>query len=126
MTNPIDGLRDGTLLPCPFCGSAAERDGGFGGYVKCANVTDGKGGCHMALDWVGEAQWNTRSPDLLRALRDAERYGFLRDVGPPDSSGYPTILQWELVTQSRYSGNLLFGPDLDAAIDAAMQRGGDE
>jgi len=58
-------------------------------------------------------------PALDRALEDAERYRLLRDVGPPDAQGYPTILQWKLVTQERDSGRLLFGADLDAAIDDA-------
>lgn len=47
------------LLPCPFCGGAAEDDE-FGGYVRCTNITDASGGCFMAIDWVSAKKWNTR------------------------------------------------------------------
>lgn len=83
------------------------------------------GAMHMPESPFGEYVTHAAHLAVVEGLRaDAERYRFLRDVGPPDEAGYPTILQWKLVTQHRYSGILLFGSDLDAAIDEAM-RGGD-
>lgn len=66
--------------------------------------------------WLQAATWRDRAN---QDAMDAKRYHFLRDVGPADSAGYPTMLQWKLVTQDRYSGRLLFGDELDRAIDAS-------
>mgnify|MGYP001563210547 CR=1 FL=1 len=63
----------------------------------------------------------THAGEIAAMARDAERYRWLRDVGPPDPvTLYPTLMQWELVTQERNSGRLLFGHELDARIDAAI------
>jgi hypothetical protein len=65
--------------------------------------------------------------ELCRELaRDAERYRWLRavdDNAPLDASGYPSLTQWKCVVSDR-AGRLLFGKELDAAIDAAMREQG--
>lgn len=65
-----DGLPK--LLPCPFCNSAAERDEGFGGYVRCANNHCILGGPVDKNDpdcnWYGEAAWNRRASPSVGGL----------------------------------------------------------
>lgn len=64
--------------------------------------------------------------EIERLRKDAERYRWLRaidDNAPLDASGYPSLTQWKLVVSDR-AGRLLFGKELDAAIDAAMREQG--
>lgn len=116
MTNPIDGLRDGTLLAA-FDRLLADQGRllfAKGNYDEEAATAYGV----QLLDFMRLHGEKVReaiagAPDLLRALRDAERYRWLRE--------------YSTVKNPRVAEAFFIGAEtLDKAIDAAMQRGGDE
>lgn len=52
----------GELKDCPFCGSAAERDPGWGGYVKCSDLQCPLGGpVDDETQWIAANVWNRRA-----------------------------------------------------------------
>lgn len=128
MSDIAQDLGGVVLLPCPFCGGQpkfGETNTGVPGmedcgyaFVECCIVhAHSEESVEDAIE-----KWNTRtnSAEIAGALRDAERYRWLRehfrfandsmheiwfdDTLEPDDSGVPT--------------------DLDTAIDSAMQQGG--
>lgn len=135
MTNPLaQDLGGVVLLPCPFCGyRMTDEDGGvyqksgfIGSQTPVWEVCCGTTMCNASVTATSRefaiTAWNTRahSAEIAGALRDADRYRWLRehfrfandsmheiwfdDTLEPDDSGVPT--------------------DLDTAIDSAMQQGG--
>ena len=119
MTPLAQDLGGVVLLPCPFCGGRGEV-GGLIPWVECQSC--GASGPQAETEAAAIAAWNrrTHSAEIAGALRDAERYRWLRehfrfandsmheiwfdDTLEPDDSGVPT--------------------DLDQTIDTAMQQGG--
>ena len=118
------------LLPCPFCGyRMTDEDGGvyqksgfIGSQTPVWEVCCGTTMCNASVTATSRefaiTAWNTRahSAEIAGALRDAERYRWLKCncQHMPDEIGI--------------AGQLYFGTyawdDLDAAIDSAMQQGG--
>lgn len=120
MTNPLaQDLGGVVLLPCPFCG--AEMNISEGG-LPWHPLNDGTrsfciiGGMSIYTHHIG--LWNTRanSAEIAGALRDAERYRWLKCncQHMPDDLG---------IAGQLYFGTYAWG-DLDTAIDSAMQHGG--
>lgn len=129
MTNPIDGLRDGTLLAA-FDRLLADQGRllfAKGNYDEEAATAYGV----QLLDFMRLHGEKVReaiagAPDLLRALRDAERYRWLRknvlwQPMPVDTQG-AVYLVATMVSNAYGDCDV----QTDEAIDAAMQRSGDE
>lgn len=138
MTNPLaQDLGGVVLLPCPMCGGEAhlERQG----HVAC---TTGWPCVHTAyFNWGTPAEqnaaaiaaWNTRThtAEIAGALRDAERYRWLRMMAKeqllnPKAAGseWPDMRTYWRIPTLICSGPVGGFIDFDAAIDAAMQQGG--
>lgn len=108
---------------CPFCGgdpimwAATDCKDGFvhGTTINCQS-------CGISINDEYQdaaiAAWNTRahSAEIAGALRDAERYRWLKCncQHMPDELG---------IAGQLYFGTYAWG-DLDTAIDSAMQQGG--
>ena len=115
MTNPLaQDLGGVVLLPCPFCGGRGEV-GGIP-WVECQACE--ASGPQAETEEAAIAAWNRRahSAEIAGALRDAERYRWLKCncQHMPDELG---------IAGQLYFGTYAWG-DLDAAIDSAMQQGG--
>lgn len=61
------------LLSCPFCGTAAERDPVYGGYVKCpsAKCPIGSPVNDSETLWFSEFAWQTRAGNHASEARQA-------------------------------------------------------
>lgn len=82
--------RGSELLPCPFCGSAGERDPGWGGYAKCSNMQCVLGGPDGPdCNWFGERHWNTRA-----AIESAAAPGMGGDLQPPPGDTFSGWAAW--------------------------------
>jgi len=138
MTNPLaQDLGGVVLLPCPFCGTQPElhlftdEDGDPCAAVECGQCY-GSGPKHVAImddaRPAAIAAWNrrTHSAEIAGALRDAERYRWLRDqaswwlVSTPDAAKLSVMLPRASIDAAIGTE----GCDFDAAIDSAMQQGG--
>ena len=128
MTNPLaQDLGGVVLLPCPFCGAQpklhrfTDEDGDPCAAVECGQCY-ASGPKHVAImddaRPAAIAAWNrrTHSAEIAGALRDAERYRWLKCncQHMPDELG---------IAGQLYFGTYAWG-DLDTAIDSAMQQGG--
>lgn len=139
MTTLAQDLGGVVLLPCPFCGydMTDEKDGvyqkaGFTGaqtpvWEVCCGTTMCNASVTATSRELAITAWNTRthSAEIAGALRDAERYRWLRmnqngtrfRVPCPDSIPACKV---------GHRGPCLMGEELDNAIDSAMQQGGGE
>lgn len=125
MTNPLaQDLGGVVLLPCPFCGGEAYWRNGRRGpsfYVTCKNC-EVIGPVTVTLDTAITA-WNTRanSAEIAGALRDAERFRWLRehvtDRFVRNNEHEPCLLL-------PHNVDYLSPDEIDTAIDSAMQQGG--
>lgn len=130
MTTIAQDLGGVVLLPCPFCGydMTDEKDGvyqkaGFTGaqtpvWEVCCGTTMCNASVTATSRELAITAWNTRthSAEIAGALRDAERYRWLKCncQHMPDELG---------IAGQLYFGTYAWG-DLDTAIDSAMQQGG--
>ena len=117
MTNPLaQDLGGVVLLPCPFGGGRGEV-GGIP-WVECQACE--ASGPQAETEEAAIAAWNTRthSAEIAGALRDAERYRWLRAAHGSMDFGF-----WQV----RDFAGCIIGQqpeELDTAIDSAMQHGG--
>ena len=131
MSDIAQDLGGVVLLPCPFCGGNADTY--FGNitkrhYVSCMTENCGMTGPDAHTYESAIAAWNTRahSAEIAGALRDAERYRWLRDqaswwlVSTPDAAKLSVMLPRASIDAAIGTE----GCDFDAAIDSAMQQGG--
>lgn len=127
MTTISQDLGGVVLLPCPFCGCAMRFDSNRDWHHLTGQHEEH---CLFELDdpvmtvpatddakaWATTV-WNTRthSSEIAGALRDAERYRWLKCncQHMPDELG---------IAGQLYFGTYAWG-DLDTAIDSAMQQG---
>ena len=125
MTNPLaQDLGGVVLLPCPMCGGEAhlERQGHVACTTgwPCVHTAYFNGGTPAEQNAAAIAAWNTRahSAEIAGALRDAERYRWLRAAHGSMDFGF-----WHVCD---FAGCIIGQQpeELDAAIDSAMQQGG--
>ena len=135
MTNPLaQDLGGVVLLPCPWCGeelTAVRVSEGStfrwrkvdgcctdGPEVRHDTMADDQAAAEIDSTSRAIEAWNTRahSAEIAGALRDAERYRWLKCncQHMPDELG---------IAGQLYFGTYAWG-DLDTAIDSAMQQGG--
>ena len=116
MSDIAQDLGGVVLLPCPFCGGRGEV-GGIP-WVECQACE--ASGPQAETEEAAIAAWNTRahSAEIAGALRDAERYRWLKDKANYARNSDP------IVVFGPKHDKMLEGPLLDAAIDSAMQQGG--
>ena len=126
MTNPLaQDLGGVVLLPCPGCGCTATRVIGGPGTRGGPQYWAGCDHCRWRTWGDTEADaitaWNTRenSAEIAGALRDAERYRWLRTVTPYRFKK----LQDACIADATDTAYFL-GDKFDTAIDSAMQQGG--
>ena len=138
MTTIAQDLGGVVLLPCPFCGAeAAAESYVIEAAVFCTGCRAKIIRSHGARDDNGYpeaiAAWNTRthSAEIAGALRDAERYRWLRMMAKeqllnPKAAGseWPDMRTYWRIPTLICSGPVGGFIDFDAAIDAAMQQGG--
>ena len=130
MTNPLaQDLGGVVLLPCPFCGGRGEV-GGIP-WVECQACE--ASGPQAETEEAAIAAWNTRahSAEIAGALRDAERYRWLRMMAKeqllnPKAAGseWPDMRTYWRIPTLICSGPVGGFIDFDTAIDSAMQQGG--
>lgn len=117
MTNPLaQDLGGVVLLPCPFCGSDAKLwvpEVGDGPPAAMCTNND----CDASVYFITPEHWNTRahSAEIAGALRDAERYRWLRSAN--------ANLEGLFSQESNGSTEMYSDEDLDTAIDSAMHEG---
>jgi Lar family restriction alleviation protein len=124
MTNPLaQDLGGVVLLPCPFCGgdpimwAATDCKDGFvhGTTINCQS-------CGISINDEYQdaaiADWNTRthSAEIAGALRDAERWRWLRENAQDIDAPGLEVAGLQFLVGGRQQ--------LDTAIDSAMQQGG--
>lgn len=145
MSDIAQDLGGVVLLPCPFCGydMTDEDDGvyqkaGFtGAQTPVWEVCCGATMCNASVTATSRefaiAAWNTRanSAEIAGALRDAERYRWLRMMAKeqllnPKAAGseWPDMRTYWRIPTLICSGPVGGFIDLDTAIDSAMQQGG--
>ena len=121
------------LLPCPMCGGEAhlERQGHVACTTgwPCVHTAYFNSGTPAEQNAAAIAAWNTRahSAEIAGALRDAERYRWLRmrlaaeELDNEDAARMALSMVGPIgfrPADSDYCG------ELDTAIDSAMQQGG--
>ncbi len=141
MTTIAQDLGGVVLLPCPFCGyRMTDEDGGvyqksgfIGSQTPVWEVCCGTTMCNASVTATSRefaiTAWNTRahSAEIAGALRDAERYRWLRMRLAAEELDNEDAARMAL----SMVGPIVFRPadadycdDLDTAIDSAMQQGG--
>ena len=130
MTTIAQDLGGVVLLRCPFCGAQpklhrfTDEDGDPCAAVECGQCY-ASGPKHVAImddaRPAAIAAWNrrTHSAEIAGALRDAERYRWLRTVTPYRFKK----LQDACIADATDTAYFL-GDKFDTAIDSAMQQGG--
>ena len=132
MSDIAQDLGGVVLLPCPFCGyrmtdeegGVYQKSGFIGAQTPVWEVCCGTTMCNASVTATSRefaiAAWNTRahSAEIAGALRDAERYRWLKDKANYARNSDP------IVVFGPKHDKMLEGPLLDAAIDSAMQQGG--
>lgn len=149
MTTLAQDLGGVVLLPCPWCGeelTAVRVSEGStfrwrkvdgcctdGPEVRHDTMADDQAAAEIDSTSRAIAAWNTRahSAEIAGALRDAERYRWLRMMAKeqllnPKAAGseWPDMRTYWRIPTLICSGPVGGFIDFDAAIDAAMQQGG--